>query len=71
MLTIKGLSKNSCIMSGESENVVDVKFKDGSFEGSISWSNLLKIIHRKTAESKEGGNPTKAVNSSANVKSEK
>ena len=47
MLQIKGLSKNVCFVSGSGEDVVDVKFKDGSFEGSISWDNLLKVIKRK------------------------
>jgi len=50
MLIIKGISKNPCFINGDREDVVDVKFKDGSFEGSISWENLWKVIKRKASD---------------------
>lgn len=47
MLQIKGLSNNECFVTGSNDDVVDVKFKDGSFEGSIAWATLLKVLKRR------------------------
>ncbi len=46
MLQIKGFTDKPCFISGTAEDVVDVKFKDGSFAGAICWSELLKILKR-------------------------
>ena len=51
MLKITGFSNNPCFLTGDKgADVVEVKFTDKSFTGSLSWSALLGVLKRKAAD---------------------
>lgn len=47
MLTIKSITDKPCFLTGKRTNVVEAKFKDGSFSGAIEWNELLKVMKRR------------------------
>ena len=47
MFTVNGPSDQPCFITGTRDKCVQVKFKDGSFQGSIAWEALWKIFERQ------------------------
>ena len=57
MLRIIKFSDKACFLTGaKSDEVVEVKFTDKSFTGSLSWAALLDVLKRKAAETPCGDN---------------
>ena len=50
MLKIVKASKAPCFMTGKTEDCFEVKFDDKSFQGVLSWPELLKVVKRKCHE---------------------
>ena len=50
MIKILRLNTKPCFLTGVVHDTVDVKFADGSFTGAICWSELLKVVKRKSKE---------------------
>jgi hypothetical protein len=65
MLKIIGFSKNKpCFLTGKTgPDIVEVRFLDKSFAGSLSWDELLKVMKRKAAENEEAKRDVEQTNS--------
>ncbi len=59
MLKITKFSDKPCFLTGTEKDVVEVKFTDKSFTGSLSWAALLDIMKRKAVETQKDKNKAK------------
>lgn len=64
MLKVTGISEKKCFITGTTENVVDVRMDDKSFQGAIAWTELIKVIKRNSnAHGKRSEQPSSGESS--------
>lgn len=69
MLKIIGFTDKPCFMTGETgPDVVKISFVDKSFSGCLKWSELLKVMKRKTAENEKAKRDAEQASSTPTTK---